>query len=156
MCHTGTVNLYAPQNQSFGLTENLIREKYRIQSLRVADECLDVYVVTDRDGRYFGAQAFPTVAEMPREREGLRNARRRRMKRIVRSSNFAGDFEHEGRRFLVSGVRRNDKEWADLHAQVSGRIRDENMPRLAGNSMESACTGMSHCGSAPTIIPKHN
>ncbi|KAK1840498.1 hypothetical protein CCHR01_16875 [Colletotrichum chrysophilum] len=93
---------------------------------------------------------------MPREREGLRNARRRRMKRIARSSNFAGEFEHGGRRFFVSDVRRNDKEWADLQAQTVGRIRDENMPRLTGNSMESACAAMSHCGLAPIMTPKHN
>lgn len=108
MCHTSTVNLYAPQNESFGFTENVIGNKYRVQSRKIADDCLDVYIVTDIDGKYFEAQAFSPIAEMPRGREGLRNARRRRMKRIARSSNFAGEFEHGGRRFLVSYVRRND------------------------------------------------
>ncbi|KAH9243993.1 hypothetical protein K456DRAFT_1756748 [Colletotrichum gloeosporioides 23] len=93
---------------------------------------------------------------MPRGGEGLRNARRRRIKRIPRSSNFAGEFEHGGRRFLVSDVRRNDKEWADLQAQAGGRIKDGNMPRLTGNSIESACAGMSHCGSGSIMTPKHN
>lgn len=154
MCHTSTVNLYAPQNQSFGFTENLIGNKYRVQSRKIANDCLDVYIVIDIDGKYFEAQAFSPIAEMPRGREGLRNARRRRMKRIARSSNFAGEFEHGERRFLVSDVRRNGKEWADLQAQAGGRIKDGNMPRLTGSSTESTCAGMSHCGSAST--PKHN
>ncbi|KAF3805341.1 hypothetical protein GCG54_00006284, partial [Colletotrichum gloeosporioides] len=158
---TGCVIL-APSTSTHLETNRLVLQrisignKYRIQSRKITDDCLDVYIVTDIDGRYFEAQAFSPVAEMPREREGLRNARRRRMKRIARSSNFAGELKHGGRHFLVSDVRRNDKEWADLQAQTGGRIRDENMPRLTGNSMESACAAMSHCGSASTMTPKHN
>ncbi|KAK2016664.1 hypothetical protein LZ32DRAFT_65821 [Colletotrichum eremochloae] len=157
MCHqTGTVNLYAPRDQSFAFTEDLIGDKYRIQSRKVTDDCLDVYVVTDEDGRYFEAQAFSPITALPETREGFRNARRRRMKRICRSNNFAGEFEHGGRRFLVSNVRRNEKEWADLQAQAGGRIRNENMSRLTRSSMDSASTGISNCGSASMMIPKQN
>ncbi|KAK2732299.1 hypothetical protein CKAH01_02245 [Colletotrichum kahawae] len=65
---------------------------------------------------------------MPREREGFLQARRRRMKRIYRSDNFEGEFEHKGRIFLVSKVQRNQKEWTDLEAQVGGRRQQENLP----------------------------
>ncbi|KAK1961065.1 hypothetical protein LY78DRAFT_589489 [Colletotrichum sublineola] len=95
---------------------NVVGEKYEIKSHKISDDYLDVYVVADERGTYFEAQAFTPVAEMPRELEGLRQARRRRMRRICGSPNFADEFEHDGRRFLVSRVQRNGKEWEDLQS----------------------------------------
>lgn len=107
--------------------ENLIGDKYQIKCRKpeVSDDYLDFYIVTNTDGAQFEAQAF---SAMPREREGLLQARRRRMKRIYRSDNFEDEFEYEGRRFLVSRVQRNQKEWTDLEAQVGGRRQQENLP----------------------------
>ncbi|KAK1598410.1 uncharacterized protein LY79DRAFT_506296 [Colletotrichum navitas] len=99
----------------------LVGEKYEIKSHKVSGEYLDVYVVTDARGACFEAQAFAPMAEMPREREGLRQARRRRMRRICGSPNFADEFEHGGRRFLVSRVERNGNEWPYLQGLCQGR-----------------------------------
>ncbi|WYZ41435.1 hypothetical protein EsH8_V_000330 [Colletotrichum jinshuiense] len=107
---------------------NFISGTYQIQSHKLSDDYLDVYVVTDTAGAQFEAQAFTPIAEMPREREGLCQARRRRMKRICRSPNFEGELEHNGRRFLLSRVQRSDKEWVNLQAQVGGLVKSENMP----------------------------
>ncbi|KAL0931077.1 uncharacterized protein CTRU02_213812 [Colletotrichum truncatum] len=118
--------------------ENLVGEKYQIQSHKVSDDYLDVYVVTDAYGRRFEAQAFVPVTELPREREGLYQARRRRMRRICRSPNFTEEFEHDGRRFLVSKVHRSSKEWADLQAMAGGRTKGENLCLLADSCTEDA------------------
>ncbi|WYZ42211.1 hypothetical protein EsH8_V_001106 [Colletotrichum jinshuiense] len=129
-------------------SETFVGGDYQIQSHKVSDDYLDVYVVTDTAGARFEAQAFAPAAEMPRERDGLCKARRRRMKRICCSSNFAGEFEHDGRRFLVSKVQRNDKEWMDLQAQVGGRVKSENMPLPTethikkGDNLAATDTGM--------------
>ena len=105
--------------------------EYRIQSHKIRDDYLDVYLVTRADSSntdernksrsepyYYEAQAF--ARDLPRENEGLCQARRRRMKRIFRSKNFEQEIEHEGRRFLISRVQRNGKEWRDLREQVGG------------------------------------
>ncbi|KAF9877392.1 hypothetical protein CkaCkLH20_05092 [Colletotrichum karsti] len=123
---------------STAYTENLVGEKYHIQSHKLSDDFLDVYVVTDENGNHFEAQAFTPVAKMPRESEGLCQARRRRMKRICRSHNFADEFEHEGRRFLVSKVRRNDKDWMDLQAQVGGRSSSSSSSEKTENILRPA------------------
>ncbi|EFQ30840.1 hypothetical protein CGRA01v4_12904 [Colletotrichum graminicola] len=113
----------------------LVGEKYEIRSHKVSGEYLDVYVVADERGTCFEAQAFAPVAEMPREREGLRQARRRRMRRICGSPNFADEFEHGGRRFLVSRVERSGKEWPHLQGLCQGRrtcAEREVLPREQG------------------------
>ncbi|CAM1506105.1 Fc.00g057460.m01.CDS01 [Cosmosporella sp. VM-42] len=104
--------------------------EYRIQSLQIRDDYLDVYLVTraDRPNNsniktssepyYYEAQAF--ACDLPRENEGLCQARRRRMKRIFRSKNFEQEIAHGGRRFLISRVQRNGKEWRDLREQIGG------------------------------------
>ncbi|KAK2023765.1 hypothetical protein LX32DRAFT_656712 [Colletotrichum zoysiae] len=94
---------------------------YEIQSHKLSDDYLDVYIVANTSGAFFEAQAFAPVAEMPRDREGLRRARRRRMRRICGSPNFADEFEHGGRRVLVSTVQRSGKEWAYLQGLCRGR-----------------------------------
>lgn len=102
--------------------------EYHIQSLQIRDDYLDVYLVTraDNQDEHYEAQAF--ARDVPRENEGLCQARRRRMKRIFRSKNFESEIEHGGRRFLISRVQRNDREWRDLRDQVGGgggSVRDE-------------------------------
>lgn len=94
--------------------------EYHIQSLQIRDDYLDVYLVTraDNQDEHYEAQAF--ARDVPRENEGLCQARRRRMKRIFRSKNFESEIEHGGRRFLISRVQRNDREWRDLRDQVGG------------------------------------
>ncbi|KAF7559337.1 hypothetical protein G7046_g4816 [Stylonectria norvegica] len=89
---------------------------YHVQSLEVRDTDLEVYVVTDARGDRYEAQAF--ACELPRQHEGLYQARRRRIKRIFRSKNFEQEIEQAGRRFLISRVQRNVKEWRDLQNQV--------------------------------------
>ncbi|KAK1993953.1 hypothetical protein LX36DRAFT_585299 [Colletotrichum falcatum] len=115
----------------------LVGEKYEIQSHKVSDEYLDVYVVADARGALYEAQAFAPVAEMPRDREGLRRARRRRMRRICGSPNFADEFEHGGRRFLVSTVQRSGKEWAELQG-LARRACEEREAALS-REPEVAC-----------------
>lgn len=94
--------------------------EYRIKSLQIRDDYLDVYLVTraDNQDEHYEAQAF--ARDVPRENEGLCQARRRRMKRIFRSKNFESEIEHGGRRFLISRVQRNEREWRDLREQVGG------------------------------------
>jgi hypothetical protein len=98
--------------------------EYRIQSLQIRDDYLDVYLVTRADNadERYEAQAF--AQDLPRENEGLCQARRRRMKRIFRSKNFESEIEHGGKRFLISRVQRNEREWRDLREQVGGRDAD--------------------------------
>lgn len=98
--------------------------EYLIQSLQIRDDYLDVYLVTraDNQDEHYEAQAF--ARDLPRENEGLCQARRRRMKRIFRSKNFEREIEHGGRRFLISRVQRNEREWRDLREQVGGRDAD--------------------------------
>ncbi|KAF4898385.1 hypothetical protein CGCF415_v010829 [Colletotrichum fructicola] len=107
---------------------DIIGGEYQIKSHQLSDDFLDVYIVTDANGAQYEAQVFFPISEIPREREGLCQARRRRMKRIYRSSNFETEFEHNGRTVLVSRVQRNNKEWMDLQSQVGGQPRYENMP----------------------------
>ncbi|KAF4931516.1 hypothetical protein CGCVW01_v000460 [Colletotrichum viniferum] len=107
---------------------DLIGGEYQIKSHQVSDDFLDVYVVTNRNGTQFEAQVFTPISKIPREKEGLYQARRRRMKRIHRSSNFAAEFEHNGQIVLLSRVQRNHKEWLDLQSQAGTQPRYENLP----------------------------
>ncbi|KAK1983323.1 hypothetical protein LZ30DRAFT_7403 [Colletotrichum cereale] len=121
---------------------NLVGEKYEIKSHKVSDDYLDVYVVADAHGACYEAQAFAPVTEMPREREGLRQARRRRMRRICGSPNFADEFEHGGRRFLVSRVQRSVKEWGNLQRLSRGRCASEEQEVACGKQHEEhECRG---------------
>ncbi|KAL3299093.1 hypothetical protein RB213_012164 [Colletotrichum asianum] len=143
MTFTRSGSIENPPRFSEAHSENLsVGDKYLIQCHKVNDDFLDVYVVTDENGRLFEAQAF---SEMPLEREGLYHARKRRMKRICRSNNFAEEIRHDdGRRFLVSNVQRNDKEWADLKAQAGSRIKVKNPSRLPEGHVENHHTEMEH------------
>ncbi|KAF4875751.1 hypothetical protein CGCSCA1_v005145 [Colletotrichum siamense] len=107
---------------------DLIGGEYQIKSHQVSDDFLDVYVVTDGNGTQFEAQVFAPISRIPREREGLYQARRRRMKRIHRSSNFEAEFEHNGQIVLVSRVQRNHKEWLDLQSRAVAQPQYENLP----------------------------
>ncbi|KAK2063385.1 hypothetical protein LY76DRAFT_212739 [Colletotrichum caudatum] len=112
--------------------------EYEIKSHKVSDDYLDVYIVADTSGAFFEAQAFAPMAEMPRDREGLRQARRRRMRRICGSPNFADEFEHGGRRFLVSTVQRSGKEWAYLQGLCRGRPACEERGVVSPREQEAA------------------
>lgn len=74
-------------------------QKYQIASLRLNKEHLDIYSVTDfTTGEAFEAQAF----ELCRLSERLYSSRKRRMRRLQRSTNFEDDVSQEGLRFLIS------------------------------------------------------
>ncbi|KAK2046775.1 hypothetical protein LZ31DRAFT_629665 [Colletotrichum somersetense] len=112
--------------------------EYEIKSHKLSDDYLDVYIVANTSGAFFEAQAFAPMAEMSRDREGLRQARRRRMRRICGSPNFADEFEHGGRRFLVSTVQRSGKEWTYLQGLCRGRLACEERD-VSPREQEVAC-----------------
>jgi len=87
---------------------------FRTKRLMLREDHLEVYVVTDVRGTAFEAQVFSLSC--PQEK--LRQARRRRMKRIFRSQNFKCVFEQAGKRFLISQVERSDAEWRNLQARA--------------------------------------
>lgn len=104
-----------------GATLHSQDHEYHIQSLQIRDAYLDVYLVKRGDSADAGHEAQAFATDLPRENEGLCQARRRRMKRIFRSKNFEQEIEVDGRRVLISRVQRNGKEWRDLREQVGGQ-----------------------------------
>lgn len=113
-----------------------IGDHYQLQQLRLQTEFLDIFSVVCLCGRVFEAQAFSLSCPCRK----LLDSRKRRMKRIYRSSNFVDVFEEFGKRFLVTKVDRTEKEWRDVCQQVvqGGEDFASNEPaRLLG--FEARC-----------------
>lgn len=108
---------------------SILGGQYRLQHLRHQDDYLDIYSVTSLHGLSFEAQAF-SLSELS---EKLLQARKRRIKRLLRSKNFVCEIRQAGKRFLIIDLKRNDAEWKNLtNSQISRHVPDwmKDLPDL--------------------------